>query len=117
MTLRVYANGDGTSKRGTHVSAYAYILEREYDAELKWPFVGEVTITLLNQLEDENHRTKVVHFYAVHNHRVGSDRGYPKFIPHSGLSRNPSKNIQYLQKDTLYFRVSLEVSDHKPWLE
>ena len=118
MALRVYANGDGAGK-GTHVSVYAVILEGEYDAELKWPFVGEVTITLLNQLEDENHHTKVGHFYAVHNHRVGSSYGHPKFTPHSGLSQNPaiSKNTQYLQNDTLYFRVSLEVSDHKPWLE
>ena len=96
------------------MSAYAYILEGEYDAELKWPFVEEVTITLLNQLEDENHHTKVVNF---DNHRVGSIRGYAKFTPHSGLTHNPSKNTQYLQNDTLYFRVSLEVSDHKPWLE
>ena len=27
------------------------------------------------------------------------------------------KNTQYLKDDTLYVGVSVEVSDHKPWLE
>ena len=27
------------------MSVYATILEGEYNAELKWPFVGEVTVT------------------------------------------------------------------------
>ena len=45
MTLEVDAN----------VSVFAAILEGEYDAELKWPFVGKVHITLLNQLNDRNH--------------------------------------------------------------
>ena len=38
MTLEVDANGYGRGE-GTHVSVFAAILEGEYDAELKWPFV------------------------------------------------------------------------------
>ena len=47
MALRVDANGDVDSK-GTHVSVFAVILEGEYDAGLKWPFVGKVTVTMLS---------------------------------------------------------------------
>ena len=47
----------------------------------------------------------------------GNGRGHLQYIPHSELSRNPASNTQYLKDDTLYFRISVEVSDHKPWLE
>ena len=56
MAVRVSANGVDDS-RGTHLSVYAPVVKGPYDAELKWPFTGEVTFTLLNQLEDENHWT------------------------------------------------------------
>ena len=39
------------------------------------------------------------------------------FIPHSALGHDPVKNTQYLKDDTLYFRVFVEVVDHKPWLQ
>ena len=38
------------------------------------------------------------------------------FIPHSALAHDPVKNTQYLKDDTLYFRVSVEVAEQKPWL-
>jgi hypothetical protein len=53
MALTVLVNGHN----GTHVSVYYCLLEGEHDAELKWPFIGEVMFTLLNQLEDGNHYT------------------------------------------------------------
>ena len=36
---------------------------------------------------------------------------------HSALGYDAKKNTQYLKDDTLYFRVSVAVADHKPWLE
>ena len=103
---RVYANGCDDSA-GTHVSVFACILKGEYDAELKWPFVGEATITLLKM------RTTALRWCIL----MLSIITVLAVISHSGLSHNPIKNTQYLQNDTLYFRVSLKVSDHKPWLE
>ena len=47
---------------------------------------------------------------------VGSCRGTHKFLPHSSLSHDPATNTQYLLDDTLYFRVSVKVDNHKPWL-
>ena len=56
-------NGDGDGE-GTHVSVYTLILEGKHDARLiKWPFIGEVNLTLLNQLEDESHHIKTVTLY------------------------------------------------------
>ena len=116
MVLRVFANGNGDGK-DTHVSVFAGILKGEYDTELKWPFVGKVRVTLLNQLQDMNHHTKVIPFDAIDSHRVGNNRGFATFIHHSALANDLVKNTQYLKEDELYFKVSVEVSDRKPWLE
>ena len=117
MALKVYANG-WVAGKGTHVSVYAPILAGEYDAELKWPFIGEITFTLLNQLEDKNHKIYCMHFDAARNARAGSDWGKPTFIPHSALAHDPVKNTQYLKDDKLYFRITVEVADYmyRPWL-
>jgi TNF receptor-associated factor 4 len=108
MALRVEANGWGSGK-GTHVSVEAPIIEGLHDAELEWPFIGRVTFTLLNQLEDKNHYIRVVAFHATKNARVGSARGKSQFILHSALAHDPVRNIQYLKDDTLHFRMSVEV--------
>ena len=80
MTLEVDANGYGRGE-GTHVSVFAAILEGEYDAELKWPFVGKVRIALLNQLNDRNHLTDTLLIGTKHDMRVGHRWGYPIFVP------------------------------------
>ena len=115
MALLVDFNGDGDSK-GTHVSVYASILAGEYDAEVKWPCVGETTFTLLNQLEDKNHEVGITPLCATHNARVGSAWGYPDFILHSELGHDLVKNTQYLKDDKLYFRMTVKVAEYKPWL-
>ena len=117
-TCKVHANGNDDGK-GTHVSVFVYILEGRNDSKLKWPFIGSVKIELLNQLEDGNHHILTVPYKVEHNALVGDNRNwdYPQFIPHSKLDHNPSNNTQYLKDDTLYFRVSVKVLDHKPWLE
>ena len=116
MALRVDVNGYGAGE-GTHVSAFVAILKGEYDAKLKWPFVGVVTITLLNQLEDNNHHTRITSIRMENGARVGIHYGPQSFIRHTALAHDPVKNTQYLMDDTLYFRVSVEVNDHKSWLE
>ena len=115
MYVRVDTNGNGDGK-GTHVSLFTELLEGLYDNQLRWPFLGTVTYELLNQLGDNNHYKMVNIFIASRNMRVGSNRGYHKFVPHSSLGLNPATNTQYLLNDTLYFRVSVKVDNHKPWL-
>jgi TNF receptor-associated factor 4 len=116
IQIKVFAHGLDSDR--THVSVFVGILEGIHDAELKWPFTGKVSITLLNQLEDSNHYSKVVSNFT-HNDdldiTIGSER---HFIAQHNLAYNGRENTQYLKDDALYFRVSLnEVSDYKPWLE
>ncbi len=108
LALEVDVNGD-SSGEGTHVTLWALIVKGDYDTKLKWPFLGKVTITLLNQLEDKDHHTKVVSLTSKEDARVGDIWGYPKFTPHSALGHDPDKNTQYLKDNTLYFRVSVDV--------
>ena len=56
--MRVDANGNDEGKN-THVSVFGYLMKGKNDDNLPWPFTGEVTITLLNQLTDENHNTYI----------------------------------------------------------
>ena len=122
MCLRVNANGYCEAS-GTYVSCFVCLMSGEYDDTLEWPFQGEVTIELLNQLEDKNHKKKTTSFnkstpleasQKVVGKAYDKGWGYPKFIAHSELSLNSSP---YLKDDTLYFRVNINVtSKTKPWL-
>ena len=115
MRINAFVNGNGAGE-GTHVSVYTELLEGHYDDQLHWPFLGTVTFELLNKLTDDKHHSAVVVHDAVDDMQVGSRRGCPKFLPHSSLSHDPATNTQYLLDDTLYFRVSVTVANHKPWL-
>ncbi len=111
MKIRVDANGHEKGK-GTHVSVYIYLIKGEYDAVLKWPFVGDIAIVLLNQLEDKNHWKKRLDF-------TGSVvLGFLQYFPHSKLSCDSASNTQYLEQDTLYFRISIvKIASQKSWLQ
>ncbi len=101
----------------SYVSVHVYVLEGKYDSELEWPFVGDITITLLNQLEDDHHHSKTIHLTAEKNVIIGRYKGFRRFISHTKLDYRRYFNRQYLKNDTLYFRVSVDMADHKPWLD
>ena len=61
MCIKVHADGSGDAA-DTHVSVYVYLMRGKNDDNLPWPFTGEVTVTLLNQLEDENHCTPTISY-------------------------------------------------------
>ena len=61
MCLSVSARGDGVG-RGTHASLYVCLVQGCNDECLPWPFRGEVTVQLLNQLQDGAHRQETIHF-------------------------------------------------------
>ena len=113
MCLRVDANGSGKGK-GTHVSAFAYLMQGEYDDHLKWPFQGHVVIQLCNQLQDKYHRGHTIDFSETTNARVigrvtsgeraESGRG-SELIPHNDLNFKRTKNYQYLMNDCLHFQI------------
>lgn len=120
MAIVVYPNGSDETL-GTHLSVYVSLQEGQYDDKLKWPFIGRVDITLLNQLEDKNHMDGTVLFTVAKNAHSDddSDWGIPAFCSRGSLSEDRMRNTRtrFLLNDTLYFRVSVDVLDHRPWLE
>ena len=116
MCVRVDPKGYGTSK-GTHVSIFLRILKGPYDDKLPWPFLGTVNFCLLNQSADDNHHRKKIVFDTTCNAGVGSFWGIGTFLSHTNVSNDQDENIRYLMADTLYFRVTVEVDHHKPWLD
>ncbi len=115
MRIGVYVNGYGDGKC-THLSLFTELLQNSQDHQLQWPFHGTVTFELLNQLADDKHSKKTVKFCTIDDMQIGSIKNIPKFFPHSSLGHSPATNTQYLLDDTLYFRVSVKVDNHKPWL-
>ena len=122
MCLRVDANGHGDGD-GTNVSVYLYIMKGTNDDNLIWPLKCKCSITLLNQLNDEDHHT--VNFECgsdddaysrVTEGTMGSGGyGVPQFIAHDKLDFQGQS--QYLMEDCLYIKVEIEVLNScKPWL-
>ena len=124
MCISINANGNKDGK-GTHVSVYAHLMKGENDDHLPWPFTGEITIDLLNQLENENHYSLSMTFppdkhtsqRVVNEEGPNTGYGFSTYISHSYLGYNAIKNCQYLKDDCLYFKVSADAkSSSKPWL-
>ena len=125
MSLNVIVNGHG-KRKGKHVSCFICLMSGEYDDTLEWPFRGEVTIELLNQLEDKNHKKYIITFnnetgdeysQRVSKRSRGSECGNTTFLLQAELEYNPITNCQYLKDDSLYFRVSVKaISKTKLWL-
>ena len=114
MCLLVYPNGraDGL---GTHVSLFTYILQGPFDADLKWPFRGDVTIQIVNQAGEDNHQEMTNEYTdqisdsiagRVTNKVRSLGWGSFQFLPHSSLSYNATTNTQYLRGDSLQIRIS-----------
>ena len=122
--IQVYAKGYHGST-GTHVSVYGNLMKGDNDDSLHWPFVGTMTIELLNQLEDNNHSKVFITFQAddvcsqrvMEGERSVTVKGAPNLISHAELAYNSVKNCQYLKEDTLVLRVMMRVADYKPCLE
>jgi regulator of replication initiation timing len=60
MCLTVIPAGDGEGE-GSHISVFIAPLRGEFDSELNWPFLGSMTVTLLDQ-EGEKHVAKIDSF-------------------------------------------------------
>ncbi len=119
LRMRVDANGIGA-----HVSIYACLMKGNHDDTLTWPFLGTATFKLLNQLEDENHYKATIGFKdnELSKRTVKGDggvdgRGFHKYIPHTSLEHDPTKNCQYLKDDILFFQVVICDPNYKPWLD
>ena len=114
MCLEVHPNGYGDGL-GTHVAIFTCIMRGPFDADLKWPFRGDVTIQIVNQAGKDNHQERVIHYTdQTDDNTAGrvtdSERsaacGFPQLLPHSSLGYNAAKNTQYLRGDSLRIRIS-----------
>ena len=125
VRLNIYPNGTGIGK-STHLSVFINLMPGANDDTLEFPLRGTFTFTLLNQLEDNNHHTKSI-TYGDNTPEKCSCRKYKLndydclgrqvFISHSSLGFNQDRNTKYLHDDTVYFRVTAEISSKtKPWL-
>ena len=123
MCICVFANGCWDGK-GTRVSVGAHLMKGENDDYLPWPFIGIVTVELLNQLEDKNHHCEIIVFTSdseasqrVVDERSSHGWGRSLYISHSDLGYDTVMNCQYLKDDRLHFKISVATkSSSTPWL-
>ena len=115
VCLRVSAKGQGRGK-GTHVSIFVHLMHGECDDHLKWPFRGDIRVSVLNQRREEEHWAKTIPFddgsddeassRVTGRGRAMTGFGSSTFIPHSALGYNSAKNTEYLRDDCLKLRVT-----------
>ena len=114
LQLTVHANGMDSGK-DTHVSVGVSLMKGEYDESLNWPFNSEISIQVLNWREDKGHVEKIIPHYraeiAARTRVVDGERApnfaiRHDFISHKELEYSAGNNTEYLNKDTLCFRVS-----------
>ena len=134
VQLVVWPNGV-SSVRNEYMLVAVKLLEGPYDTDLSWPFVGQTTVTLLNQQGDANHHGEdgTQEVYERNQITAPNKPIYfsSKFIPHKELegrnsprsydssddsSDDESEDECYLLNDTLYFRVNIQTTEYKQWL-
>lgn len=91
---------------GTHMSLYVYIIKGEYDERLVWPFRGEFTVTITDQVAGRNETRGIVYDDTCgdcgnrrHTNSLTGGYGWPSFFELRCLSPN------YLKNDCLIFVV------------
>ena len=114
MCSRVNPNGDDSGK-GTHISVFVCLMKGDNDDNLKFPFKGQIVVSLLNQLEDKNHDISEPWRPEDNIPEESSGRvttgersngwGYHEFTPLNDLDYDSDDNCQYLKNDCLFFRV------------
>ena len=98
------------------MSVFTHLMKGENDDNLKWPFRGTITVTLLNQLQPNSHHPRTL----IYDESVSEDTsgrvkegksrgcGICKFILHTELFHNKGKSTVYLKNDCLYFSVDIK---------
>ena len=106
MVLGVYPYGN-QGGYGTHLSLYIYIIQGEHDHQLNWPFIGTVTISLVDQKLGRNRMDTLC--YTRENSQDGARRynstltngwGWEKFVELNYLSS------YYLKDNCLVFQIN-----------
>ena len=117
FVVGILACGVDRIGKDTHISLKVYLAKGEHDGKLNWPFLGHLSISLLNWRENHNNIDVKVMFdnrakvnglsdRVTKGERAITGNGYPRFINNDNLCFNRSKNTEYLRNDTLCFCVS-----------
>ena len=112
MCFKIYVNGTSPGE-GTHLSVSSLLLKGPFDNSLQWPFLGTVSFHMLNQVDNYHHYGIDVVYEDKDNAQPGVSKDIEKFISHSSLSEKK----WYLKNDSIYFRVTVTLSDSISWLE
>ena len=101
------------SGKGTHVSIYIQVVKGAYDNILSWPFEGRITITLIDQQEDEIERINFSRSITpkptannnfnkpITEQNVGL--GYPEFFSHELV-----RSRRYIVDSAIFLKVEVE---------
>ena len=115
MCLRAYLNGDGIGK-GSHVSFFWVMMKGDYDDLLKWPFIGKVTIKLLDvsgggrEISD-TFKTTVSSSFEKPTKDMNVATGFPRFVKKWVLDVDYSGLGTYIKDDSIYVKCIVELSD------
>jgi len=102
---------------GTHLAVSVEILAGRYDGQLDWPFQGVVSIVLLNQQDDGHHHEQLLALKSPGCcAQVGTVAGMWRYLPLPEVIGDRGGDVQYLVKDSLYFRVKADTIKYKHWL-
>jgi TNF receptor-associated factor 4 len=116
MCLRVTANGQGSGK-GTHIAVAVYLMKGEFDNQVEWPFRGDITIQLLNQREDGEDHTRIIH--QAQGERGTGSGGAEKFISAWGINKFKAHSElypMYVKHDSLKFRILILIKQSAEFL-
>ena len=105
-----YGNGSG---EGSHISVYIRLLPGEYDALLKWPFEGEITLSLLDQSTETRQRRHITQSFSPDPNWKSFQRptkttntlgfGYPQYMSHRGL-----ESSSYVKENCLFIKATVD---------
>lgn len=89
MRVRLYPNGNGYG-RDSHMSLYFQIVRHEYDKLQKWPFRHIVTLSLMDQVNNEEHivynfTPDETNSFIQPTSDENNASGFPMFVPHTTL--------------------------------
>jgi TNF receptor-associated factor 4 len=99
--------------RGTHVSIYVLLMQGPFDDHLKWPFRGNITLQILNQVRDSDHVEKTIVYDddtpdVIAGRATDSEpqgRGIVEFLPHSLCGYNSSRRTEYMRDNVIIVRI------------
>ena len=110
MCLWVFPNGYGDAEN-KYLSLFTCFMQGENDAELKWPFRGNITVQLVDQVHNRDHRERVISYddanfsYAQRLTFGYKSKGWgqPDMIPLESIRK---ETCPFLKDDCLKIRIT-----------